>query len=115
MRHRLSLLVMLACAALLAVFAAGASSAAADTTQLTVIGPWQGQDAASFNAVLEGFTASHPGTSITYKPVSGDVAAALPGSDAGTSPFSRCRQIKTRWRPCTGTGRSSRSISRCPP
>jgi alpha-glucoside transport system substrate-binding protein len=82
MRHRLFWLVTLTCTALLAAVSAGVSSASADTTQLTIIGPWQGQDAASFQAVLQGFEAAHPGITVTYKPVAGDVATALPTSGA---------------------------------
>lgn len=82
MRHRLIWLVTLTCTALLAAVSAGASGASADSTQLTLIGPWHGQDAASFQAVLQGFETAHPGITVTYKPVSGDVATALPTSGA---------------------------------
>jgi alpha-glucoside transport system substrate-binding protein len=80
MRSRLTWLVTLCCVAALAVVAA--STAGAATSQLTVIGPWQGQDATSFQAVLQGFAATHSGAAVTYKPATGDVAGALPASGA---------------------------------
>jgi alpha-glucoside transport system substrate-binding protein len=82
MRHRLLWLAVLASAVLLGAIAATASPAAADSGQLTIIGPWQGKDAASFQAVLSAFTQQNPEVTVTYKPVTGDVAAALPASAA---------------------------------
>jgi alpha-glucoside transport system substrate-binding protein len=82
MKSRLTWLVTMSLVAALAVVAMGASTAAADTSQLTIAGSWKGQDATSFRAVLQGFTATHPGTTVTYKPMAGDVAASLPTSGA---------------------------------
>ena len=82
MRHRLIWLAVLASTMLLGAVAASASSAAADPGQLTILGPWQGRDATSFQAVLSGFMQANPGITVTYKPVAGDVAAAVPTSSA---------------------------------
>jgi ABC-type glycerol-3-phosphate transport system substrate-binding protein len=81
MRHRLIWLAALASTLLLAAIAASTSSAA-DSGQLTVVGPWQGRDAASFQAVLSAFMQKNPSITVTYKPVAGDVAAAVPTSAA---------------------------------
>ena len=78
MRHRLIPPAALVLLVLLALLAASTSAARASVSgSLTVIGPWKGRDAASFNAVLAGFTEQNPSVSVTYKTVNGDVAQAL--------------------------------------
>jgi ABC-type glycerol-3-phosphate transport system substrate-binding protein len=67
----------LAVVALLAALGAGATKASALAGQLTITGPWQGKDAAAFGQVLAGFEQQNPGVKVTYKPATGDVAAAL--------------------------------------
>lgn len=72
----------------LAVIVASTSSAATTLSgQLSVVGPWQGKDAAAFRSVLNGFSQQNPGVSITYTPVQGDVASGLssPATPAGAS------------------------------
>lgn len=82
MRYRLIRLAALASLAVLAVISAGASTAGAASGQLSIIGPWQDAEAASFQAVLQDFTQRNPGVTVTYRPAAGDVAAALPASGA---------------------------------
>jgi ABC-type glycerol-3-phosphate transport system substrate-binding protein len=73
---RLSALAVLV-AALAAVSAAAASAASNLTGQLSIVGPWQGRDAASFRAVLDGFTQQNPGVTVSYTAAAGDVASQV--------------------------------------
>lgn len=67
-----------------ALAALGATARADTTTSLTVMGPWRGADAQSFEAVLQGFTKANPGINVTYTAQGSNVAAAL-GSGAGAT------------------------------
>ncbi len=78
MRNRLIRTAAAGFVLVLAAFAARVTTAgAADSGAITVAGPWTGQNAASFKAVLAGFTAKNPGVTVNYKAVTGDVADAL--------------------------------------
>jgi ABC-type glycerol-3-phosphate transport system substrate-binding protein len=62
----------------MAVVASRASTArAAASGQLSIIGPYAGSDATSFQEVLKGFMAKNPGVKVTYTAATGDVAAQL--------------------------------------
>ncbi|HJU46740.1 MAG TPA: extracellular solute-binding protein [Gaiellaceae bacterium] len=84
--RRTLLFIPLALVSVLAVLAAGAvASTTQASTGLTVVGPWQGADAASFRAVLDNFQQRNPGVQVTYTPVSGSVAASLSSAPSGTT------------------------------
>jgi alpha-glucoside transport system substrate-binding protein len=76
------LVAALALVAVLAALGARATQASALAGQLTITGPYQGKNAAAFGQVLAGFEKQNPGVTVTYKPATGDVAAALQGSAA---------------------------------
>jgi ABC-type glycerol-3-phosphate transport system substrate-binding protein len=84
MKRRLSLFLLTVILAGLAVFAAASTRSQAATGPLTIVGPWAGRDAQSFQAVLSDFTAKNPGITVTYKSAIGDVADALKSPLAST-------------------------------
>jgi ABC-type glycerol-3-phosphate transport system substrate-binding protein len=67
-----------------ASFAALSVSARSATFDVSVVGPWKGADAQSFQAVLDGFTKANPGVSVTYAPAPGDVASTLQAGSTST-------------------------------
>lgn len=77
--------VLTLCAAALgaATLVAATTTASAASSTLTVIGPWSGANAASFQAVLDGFEQANPGVTVTYRPVAGDVATEIGNGTAG--------------------------------
>ena len=77
--------VLALCAAALgaAILVVATTTASAASSSLTILGPWSGANAASFQAVLDGFEQANPGVTVTYRPVSGDVAAAITNGGAG--------------------------------
>ena len=86
MKKRLALFAASSLAIILAIVAAAASNSKAADGGLTVVGPWSGNDARSFQAVLAGFTAKNPGVTVTYKTATGDVATTLGATSAADSP-----------------------------
>jgi alpha-glucoside transport system substrate-binding protein len=70
------------CAAVLgaAMLVAGSTAAPRAARTLSIVGPWTGADAASFQAVLAAFNKAHPGVTVTYTPATGDVAGVLHGT-----------------------------------
>jgi ABC-type glycerol-3-phosphate transport system substrate-binding protein len=78
--------------ALVACLVALASTATAAPTQvsgkLTVLGPWRGANEQSFRAVLDGFRQQQPGVQVTYVASEGDVATAIPASQADVAVLS---------------------------
>ena len=86
MRHRVMAVVAVLVLGIVALVASRASTArAAASGQLSVIGPYSGSDATSFQEVLKGFMAKNPGVTVTYTAATGDVAAQL-SRTSGTSP-----------------------------
>lgn len=83
MRHRVMASLVVLALATTAIVAARASTArAAVSGQLSVIGPYAGSDATSFQEVLKGFMANNPGVTVTYTAATGDVAAQLSRTSA---------------------------------
>jgi len=68
-----------------ALAALGATARADTTTTLSVMGPWQGADAQSFEAVLQGFMAANPGIHVDYTAHGSKVADALQAGGANTT------------------------------
>lgn len=87
-RRMLPLSIVTVAAVVFAIIAASTSSAAAPLSgQLTVLGPWQGKDAAAFQSVLNGFTQQNTGVTVAYTPAAGDVAGELASAaSSGTAP-----------------------------
>jgi alpha-glucoside transport system substrate-binding protein len=82
MRTRILVLAVAALAVAAAVLAGVTTTArAGSSTTLTVVGPWKGADAESFEAVLAGFTKANPDVNVAYQATSADIADGL---EAGT-------------------------------
>ena len=117
MRHRVSAAVVVLVLGMIALVASRVSTArAAASGQLSVIGPYSGSDAASFQEVLKGFMAKNPGVTVTYTAATGDVAAQLSRTSAtSTAPLTsrccRCRRTPLRWPHWSAAVRSNRSSS----
>jgi alpha-glucoside transport system substrate-binding protein len=84
MKRRLSVFLATVVVAGLAVFAAATTRSDAATESLTIIGPWAGADAQSFQTVLRAFAAKNPGITVTYRGATGDVADSLNSPFAST-------------------------------
>ena len=117
MRHRVMAVVAVLVLGITALVASRASTArAAVSGQLSIIGPYSGSDATSFQEVLKGFMAKNPGVTVTYTAATGDVAAQLSRTSGTldvlpTSRCFRCRRTLTGWLRWRGAVRSSRSSS----
>jgi alpha-glucoside transport system substrate-binding protein len=84
MKRRLSVFLATVIVAGLAIIAATSTRSQAATGPLTIVGPWTGTDAQSFQAVLSAFTAKNPGITVTYQSATGDVADTLKNPFAST-------------------------------
>ena len=85
MKKRFALLTALCLTVALAAVASASSESTANGT-LTIVGPWSGNNANSFQAVLAGFMAKNPGTTVTYTTAKGDVATSLSSTTSTDSP-----------------------------
>lgn len=74
--------MLLALISVVAALAAASTSAAgtAATQTLSIVGPWTGGDEQAFQAVLDAFEATSPGTDIRYTASSAPLATALAGT-----------------------------------